>query len=109
MMRERKRENLKLTNKKHPKDAIMATLFAVLSIVILVLACVHSSKSEGNGGIGVGFAGVAASIVSAAGFIMAAKSLKQDEIRYLFPTLASVMNGILLIFYVFIYFWGLYA
>ena len=109
MMRERKHENLRLTNKRHPKDAIMATLLAVVSIVILVLACVHSSKSAGNGGIGVGFAGMAACAASAAGFVMAAKSLKQDEIRFLFPTLASVINGILLIFYVFIYFWGIYA
>lgn len=109
MMRERRRENLKLTDKKHPQDAIIATLLAVLSIVILVTACMHSSERNGKSGIGIGFAGMGAGIISAIGFVMAAKSLKRDDIRYLFPSIASVANGLLLIFYVFIYFWGLYV
>lgn len=108
-MRERRKENLRLTDKKHPLQAIIATGFAGLSVVILVVSCILSSRENGQAGLSVGFMGIAALIVSAAGFTMAAKSLKQDEIRYVFPTVASVANGLLLIFYIILYFFGIYA
>ena len=109
MMRQRKKEHLKLTDKKHPKEAVYALLLGVLSVIILFMACMKSSETSGKGGIEVGIAGLVAAFASALGFAMAAKSLKQDGIRYFFPTVASILNGIMLVFYVYIYFWGAYV
>ncbi len=105
--KKRKRDSsLHLTDKHHPPLAIGATLLAVISIGIFGAVCVSAGKSDGHAGLLAGLAGMVSLFVAAVGFVMAWLSLHQEEIRPLFPTIASICNGLLVIFYMMLYIWG---
>lgn len=104
--RKQKQSSLKLTDKKHPPIAIGATLIGLCSGVAFFIVCLVSSQSHGKAGVYIGAWGILCLLLSVAGFVMSWISLKQDNIRTLFPTIAAVMNGLLLVFYFLLYFWG---
>ena len=98
--------SLKLTDKKHPPIAIGATFIGLCSGISFFAVCMVSSQSHGKAGVYVGVWGLFCLLLSAAGFVMSWISLRLDNIRTLFPTIAAIMNGLLLVFYFFLYFWG---
>ena len=99
-------QSLHLTDKKHPASAILATVLGVASIVLFIVLCFISSQSHGKAGVLVGLSGIGCFCLSVAGFVMAWISLHQENIRPLFPTIASVLNGLSVIFYLLLYLWG---
>lgn len=101
-----KKSSLHLTDKKHPMFAIIATLLALLSVIVFLAACFWSAESHGKAGIFVGLVGVLSFLLSIIGFVLSWISLHQDNIRPLFPTIASVFNGLLVIFYLLLYILG---
>lgn len=107
-MKEKKRgrKSLQLTDKKHPGIAIGATFVGICSMVLFIVTCFLSSESHGNAGISIGFAGIFCSLLAAVGFGMSWVSLRMDNIRPLFPTIASIINGLLLVFYMLLYIVG---
>ena len=106
--RKKKRENdgLRLTDKKHPKIAVLSTGMAVLSLGIFAVLCFMSGETNGQSGIEAGLIGILCFCISIAGFIMAWLSLHQDNIRPLFPTIGAVANGLLMLFYLIVYILG---
>lgn len=98
--------SLHLTDKRHPLSGIIATLLAFVSAGIFGFICVVASKSNGHAGLFAGVVGILCLIIAAAGFILAWFSLHQDNIRPHFPTIASICNGLLVIFYMMLYIWG---
>lgn len=107
--REKKKEresSLHLTDKHHPLLGIVATLLAVLSAGMFGAACVAASGSNGHAGLLVGFVGICSLVVAGVGFVLAWISLHQEDIRPHFPTIASICNGLLVIFYLMLYIWG---
>lgn len=108
----RKREfadNLKLTDKTHPFSGILSVLCFVCSITGFIVLCMISSESKGNGPLmTIGMGGMGCFALSIIGFILAAKTLKKEEIRYVFPNVGAVGNGILLVVYMLLYGMGLY-
>ncbi|MDO4167153.1 MAG: DUF6142 family protein [Eubacteriales bacterium] len=101
-----KDSSLHLTDKHHPPLAIGATLLALVSIGIFGAVCVSAGQSDGHAGLLAGVAGMVSLLIAAVGFVMAWLSLHQDDIRPLFPTIASICNGLLVIFYMMLYIWG---
>lgn len=101
-----KDSSLHLTDKHHPPLAIGSTLLALISFAIFGAACVSAGQSDGHAGLMAGLVGVFSLLVAAIGFVMAWISLHQEDIRPLFPTIASVLNGLLVIFYMMLYIWG---
>ena len=98
--------SLHLTDKHHPLLGIVATLLAVLSAGMFGSACVAASGSNGHAGLLVGFVGICSLVVAGVGFVLAWISLHQEDIRPHFPTIASICNGLLVIFYLMLYIWG---
>lgn len=99
-------QSLHLTDKKHPAIAIVATILGVLSVALFVVLCFISSQSHGKAGILIGLAGIGCFLISITGFILSWISLHQENIRPLFPTIASIINGLLVVFYLLLYIWG---
>ena len=89
--------SLHLTDKHHPLLGIVATFGS---------ACVAASGSNGHAGLLVGFVGICSLVVAGVGFVLAWISLHQEDIRPHFPTIASICNGLLVIFYLMLYIWG---
>lgn len=104
--KKQRQSSLKLTDKKHPPIAVGATFVGLCSGISFFAVCLVSSQSHGKAGLYIGVWGLFSMLLSAVGFVMAWISLKQDNIRTLFPTIASVINGLLLVFYFLLYFWG---
>ena len=65
-----------------------------------------ASGSNGHAGLLVGFVGICSLVVAGVGFVLAWISLHQEDIRPHFPTIASICNGLLVIFYLMLYIWG---
>ncbi len=108
MARRRKRENdgLRLTDKRHPGLGILSTVLALASLILFGAVCFVSGTNRGNSGLGVGLVGVLCFLISIAGFICAWISLHQENIRPHFPTIGSVLNGLMMIMYLMLYIWG---
>ncbi len=104
--KKKKRKSLQLTDKKHPASAIVALGFGILSLGIFAAVCLASSGSNGHAGLYAGAVGLLCFFLSIVGFVISWMSLRKDNIRPLFPTLASLLNGILLVFYLFLYILG---
>ena len=102
-------DNLKLTDKKHPLGGIMGVVFACVSFVLFVTLCIISSINKGKGGlIVIGMGGMICFFLSLAGLIMSFKTLKKEEIRYIFTNIAIGANLILTIVYMILYTLGAY-
>ncbi|MCD7826728.1 MAG: DUF6142 family protein [Clostridiaceae bacterium] len=102
----KKGKSLQLTDKKHPLSAIVAMFLGILSLSIFAVICFVSGESDGNAGIYVGVVGLFCFLLSIIGFVVSWMSLRGDNIRPLFPTIASVINGLLLVCYLLVYIWG---
>lgn len=97
---------LRLTDKRHPISGIVSSILAVVSFVSFAAACIMSGMNGGNAGFGIGLVGISCFLVSITGFIIAWISLHQENIRPLFPTAGSLVNGILIIIYMVLYILG---
>lgn len=58
-----------------------------------------SGNNKGNGGMIVGIVGILCFIISISGFILSWISLRKENIRYLFPTIGAVVNGLQIVGY----------
>lgn len=104
--RKKRKEGLRLTDKKHPRQGIWATVLGILSIVVFLSLCFISGEERGHSGIGIGIAGIACAVISIGGFILAWLSLRLDNIRQLFPSLGVVINGLMILMYLIVYILG---
>ena len=107
--KKRNKKSLHLTDKRHPASAIFATILGVLSVGLFIALCLFSSQSHGKAGIIVGLGGVGCFLISLVGFAIAWMSLHQENIRPLFPTISSLINGLSVVFYLLLYLWGRFA
>lgn len=103
-----RKKSLKLTDKVHPLNAIIATIIGVASVSLFITVCFVAGKSHGHGGIGLGALGILCFLMSLVGFLMTWVSLHQENIRPLFPTLAALINGTSLVFYLILYIMGMF-
>ncbi len=106
--RRRKREEgeLRLTDKRHPALAIVAVITGLISLGVFAAACIVSGEHGGKADMTVGMIGLLCLALSLIGFVMAWLSLHKENIRPLFPTIGSVLNGLLVIGYMLLYIWG---
>lgn len=104
--RDRENEGLRLTDKKHPKGAIVSTILSVVSLGIFAVLCFMSGETNGQSGIEAGWIGLLCLAISIVGFILAWISLHQENIRPLFPTIGALANGLIMLMYIIVYVWG---
>lgn len=105
----RKRKGLHLTDKRHPITGVLGCFAGIISGCSFLGACIASGQAYGKAGLEVGIVAVCCFVLSIAGFGMAFFSLRQENIRTLFPTIASILNGLLMVFYLFLYMWGVFV
>ena len=68
---------------------------------------VENLSKKGKAGLLIGLGGFICIIISGIGFLAAWASLHQENIRPLFPTIASVVNGLSVVFYFVLYIYGM--
>lgn len=90
-----KRKRIRFSDKSHPPRGIVSVGLGVLTCAILLILCIVSGKAKGNAGIGIGFAGIGALGMSIAGFILAVRCSREEDIYMVTPAVGSVLNGVL--------------
>lgn len=101
-----KRKKIQFTDKKHPMLGIISALIALVSLTVMIILFVGSGLAKGNAGIAYGYIGILNLIISVVGFVFSLRCYKQDEIYMTTPTIGSVVNGIIIIVYLILYFVG---
>lgn len=101
-----KRKRIQFTDRSHPTMGIVSVILAVAALVMLITLCVLSGKAKGNSGLGTGALGMVSMIMSIMGFIMAVKCYRQEDIYMVTPTIGSIMNGILVVVFLLLFFIG---
>ena len=108
MIRLRKRKTVyTFSDKTHPKEGIISVITGtVLLISFLVLFLITSKK---QGGLLIGVLGLCIFFGSVAGIWLSVKAMKKEDVLYRFPIIGIVVNGIVLLISVSLYFIGLAA
>lgn len=101
-----KRRKIQFTDKRHPAIGIISTIIAVFSFVLMFTLCISSSLAKGNGGIMYGYLGVLNFIMSLTGFILALRCYRKEDIYLTTPMAGSLLNGVIIVLYMILYFWG---
>lgn len=104
--KKRGRSSLQLTDKRHPVSGMIAVLLAMVSVILFIALCFISSESHGNAGIFVGLAGIFCFLLSVAAFVLAWAALRRENIRPVFPTIAALISGLSVVFYMVLYILG---
>lgn len=90
-MRRHKR-GYKFTEKKQSKRGIFAWILSLLSLTVLVAVIWNSFSHRGSGSMYLGSAGVASMLLGIVAFVLAIKSLREENSFKLFPYLATVSS-----------------
>ncbi len=101
-----KKNRIVFTDKKHPFKGILSVVFGVASLIILFVLCLISARAKGNSGIGIGVVGIFVLILSVVGFVMAIRTYKEEDIYKVTPAIGSVLNGILTLVLMILFFLG---
>lgn len=100
------RRRIQFTDKKHPVMGIVSTSIAVAAWVLMITLFYLSSSAKGASGITVGFVGILVLIASAAGFIIAIRCYKKEDIYMTTPTIGAILNGFLVVLCLLLYVLG---
>jgi hypothetical protein len=92
-----RRKRIQFTDKTHPAQGIAAALVGVASVIFLGVLFMLSSRQKGNAGLFVGVLGMLDLAISIAGFVMAVKCYKKEDIYMITPTIGAVLNGLMII------------
>lgn len=104
--KKKRQSSLRLTDKRHPASGVAAAVLGVLSVGMFITLCFMSGQSHGNAGLLIGLAGILCFLISVTGFVMAWITLHRENIRPVFPTIAAVVCGLSIVFYLVLYILG---
>lgn len=88
----RRRRSYKFTEKKQSKRGIAAFVLAVISLAVFAFVVADSYHNRGGGSMYLGSAGVASMIIGMVSFVLALKSLREENSFKLFPYMATVTS-----------------
>ena len=102
-------KKVRFTSKSHPVSAIIAAVIGAVAIVIVTVMIVLSVKAGGNAGIFIGAGGTAAMLLCIIGAIIGVRSFLKEDVYYLFPIIATSLNGVTMLALFVIYAMGVMA
>lgn len=99
----RRKRSIKFTDKSHAVNGVISTVFAGISILLMIVLVIFSYINKGNAGIYIGSIGLTAFIISIVGLIRGIKSFQERERYYLFSKIGSIVNAVIITLWVAIY------
>ncbi|MBR3771255.1 MAG: hypothetical protein IKL07_03210 [Clostridium sp.] len=101
----KKRDAYTFSDKVHPKEGIASVILGVMLLLGYLSLFLITSKKQG--GLLVGVLGLLLFLLAWVGFVIAVKAMKKEDIRYQFPIIGIILNGIIVVISVILYFRGL--
>ena len=96
----RRYRSYKFTDKHHSKGGVRSSIAGAISLVCTILAIHFSFIARGDAGNFLALLGVIALIGCIYGAFEGSKSFKEEECYYLFSRLGTVVNLVLMIFWI---------
>lgn len=100
------RRKIQFTDKKHPLIGIVSMLVAIASLLLMLGLFIGSGMEKGSGGVLYGYLGILNLALSVVGFVFALRCYKKEDVYMSTPTVGSFVNGMIIIVYLILYFWG---
>lgn len=103
-----KKAKLKFQGRKRSKRGVVSMLLSLIVLAGFITASVLSGMAKGEGGLMLGYLGVASLVIAIVGFVLGVKSFKEQDILYFHPIFGSVVNGLFLLVFISLYLIGLF-
>ncbi|NLK74786.1 MAG: hypothetical protein GX288_05795 [Clostridiales bacterium] len=107
LKRKNKNEPLHFVARKHTRLGIGSAVIGIIMIIIFIALSILSSRSKGNAGIFIGFAGLLMLAISVFGLRLSYKAFHERDIFYRFPIIGAVSNGLMIILLLILYVYGI--
>ena len=101
-----KKDKVRFTAKSSPIEGVISVSLLLVSIILLIIMVGASAINKGNADLWIGALGLFTFALNVTGFILAVQCFKKEDIYYKLPTIGSLLNGILAIGFMILYFWG---
>lgn len=96
----RRYRSYKFTNKKHSKGGVRSSIAGAVSLICTISAVFGAYASKGNAGTYLALLGTIAIAAGIYGAFAGNQSFKEEECYYLFSRIGTVLNVILVIFWI---------
>lgn len=107
MARKKRREALRASVKKIPVSVYIALLISFISIISFLVICIVSATKKGNAGLIAGFVPIVAALFNVIGLVLSYSCFKMDDIRSKVVSIATILNGFMVIIYLLLYILGM--
>lgn len=91
----KRRKSYKFSDKKHSKNGIISSVFALASLAALICTIIISVSHKGDGGLITGAIAMIGLVAAIAGFIVAAFSFRETDKLFRYSWTGIIANGIL--------------
>lgn len=105
--RKKRREALRVSVKRIPVSVYAALLIAIVSIVSFLAMCIISACNKGNAGLVAGFVPILAALFNVIGLVLAYSCFKMEDVRNKVVSIATILNGFMIIMYLLLYILGM--
>ena len=93
----RERGEIKFSGRTTPKKGIISVSLGVLSLATILAMIILSAAAGGQGDWYLGVGGLLSLAMAVAGFVLAVRCFKMDDIYYGTPTGGAILNGVLML------------
>ena len=107
LFRRRRSAGPDFKRKAPSKKGIISCILALLAFLIFAIASLRSAGMEGNAPEPVGLMGISSAMLCITGLVFAHEGVREREVGYLFPIAGTVLNGLLLVYLLWLYVYGL--
>ncbi len=107
LFRRRRSAGPDFKRKMPSKKGIVSCIFALLAVALFIIASTMSANMEGKAAEPVGSLGISSAMLCIIGLVYAHEGVKEREVGYLFPVIGVVLNGLMLVYLLWLYVYGL--
>ncbi len=106
-MIKKKKATIKFVGRKQSIYGFISTVVGCVGVIALIVMISIATKTAGNASVWLGLGGLVLLAVALAGLLTGVSGFKQKDIFYALPIIGVVLNGVLFIGMVILYFFGL--
>lgn len=102
-----KKRMYSFAKEKHSGKGITSTVLGILSLLIFGVLAWLAYYLDGQGGAYLGSIGFTGLVFTVCGVVLGLLSFGEDNVRYFFSKVGSILNGIMLALWVFVVLLGI--
>ena len=101
-----KKRMYSFAKEKHSGKGILSTILGTLSLVIFAVLAWLAYYLDGQGGVYLGSIGLLGMVFAVSSVVFGLMGFGENNVRYLFPKIGSILGGIMVALWVFVVLMG---